>query len=84
MSGGRVEAGDGACVPGGRLLQYYPWMYAPDCFWKPDWKFAGWSAYGLPDDSSPYYSVLIARFECYDLVWPGVCASLGARRRAPS
>lgn len=54
-----------SCVPGGALVATYPQNYSYECYWEPGHRFRGWSKYALSNDASPYYTMLIAQFECY-------------------
>jgi hypothetical protein len=49
-----------------------------ECFWKPGDYFDGWLQYPYGTRATPYYSLLIAKFECYSysLVAPGRLACL--------
>lgn len=69
----------GTCVTGGRLVAYYPWLYGTECFWIPGNTFAGWSPYPLTTDATPYYTILIVKFECYGMVL-GQCVDWGVNR----
>jgi hypothetical protein len=66
-------------VTGGRLVSYYPWLYGTECFWIPGNTFAGWSPYPLTTDATPYYTILIVKFECYGMVL-GQCVDWGVNR----
>ncbi len=68
----------GTCVTGGALVSYYPSLYGTECYWRSDKPFAGWNRYRQPTDASPYYSVLIAQFECFASN-AGVCFDWGYR-----
>ncbi len=75
------------CVTGGLLLQYYPDQYGIECYWKPGDTFAGWNKYPLSNDASPYYTILIAAFDCYGFVRTSPlqisCSDWGVNRKVP-
>jgi hypothetical protein len=74
------------CVTGGALVQYYPDLYGIECYWKPADLFGGWSKYPEASDASPYYTILIAGFECYGYTLTSLfqmtCSDWGVNRKA--
>lgn len=56
-----------AVSPSSCVASASPYRTGTECFWAPEYKFYGWDPYRPPGDeqgSTPYYTVLVVKFEC--------------------